>query len=200
MIASADSRLRALRPTPKTFTRAGGVIFGWFIMANAIKEPIMGKSGSRSNPALRLGDLHAPRGRRTESFAVCDSWGIWEFLYMGFIYPRLQLVPQRGWKADLRLKAWLIPAQGNALGDRAVWFLQANGLHHRLGLAWLARHGPQDESRFQRSGWFSAANPRALPWARLRFATARQAGMNDAVGVSEAGSMLPKKSVLRPST
>ena len=127
-------------------------------------------------------------GRRTEFFTVCDSWGFREFLYMGSIYTRLQLVPQCGWNAALRLKAWLIPAQGNALGERAVWFLQADGLHHRLGLAWLAWHGPQDESRFQRSGLFLAAKPRALPWA----------GMNDAVGVSEAGPMLPKKSVLRP--
>jgi hypothetical protein len=65
--------------------------------------------------------------------------------------------------------------------------LQANGLPHSLGLAWLGRHGPEDESRFQRSGLFSAAKPKALPWA----------GMKDAVGVSEAGSVLEKNFVLR---
>jgi len=37
--------LMALMPTPKTFTRAGGLIFGLFIMANAIKQPIMPKHG-----------------------------------------------------------------------------------------------------------------------------------------------------------
>ena len=45
---------------------------------------------------------------------------------MSSIDTRLQFLYQCGWNAGLRLKAWLIPAQGAALGDRAVWFLQAN--------------------------------------------------------------------------
>ena len=71
--------------------------------------------------------------------------------------------------------------------------LQAIGLRHRVLWVRLAQVPtrrrdqssiPQDhESRFQRSEWSLADEPRALPWAGMNDAVGVWAGMSDAVGV-----------------